>query len=100
MHYDNRAFGIDGKITVVPKQQGVEIGQRRGLSSNDIYKINKMYDCLGAGKLYTLFESLKNHFLLSSFRFNTHVVAGYKGFKKEMCNGSHMSTVNRRKNKL
>jgi hypothetical protein len=93
MHYDNQTFGINGAITIVPKQQGVEIGQRQGLSPNDIYKINKMYDCLGAGNLYILFESLKDHFLLSSFRFNTHVVAGYNESKKEMCNGSHMSAI-------
>ncbi|VDM47313.1 unnamed protein product [Toxocara canis] len=45
MHYDTTAFSKNGRPTILPKQQGVTIGQRRGLSPTDIYKINTMYGC-------------------------------------------------------
>lgn len=50
MHYSPTAFSKNGKPTIEPKKRGVEIGQRNGFSSNDLYKINKLYKCpqLGA----------------------------------------------------
>ncbi|KHN78596.1 Zinc metalloproteinase nas-15 [Toxocara canis] len=49
MHYDTTAFSKNGRPTILPKQQGVTIGQRRGLSPTDIYKINTMYGCSAGG---------------------------------------------------
>ncbi|XP_071522305.1 zinc metalloproteinase nas-15-like [Panulirus ornatus] len=44
MHYGSRAFASDVKEpTIVPKESGIEIGQRRGLSLNDKRKVNLMY---------------------------------------------------------
>lgn len=45
LHYPPISFSINGLPTIVPKQEGVEIGQRRGLSPKDIYKLNLMYKC-------------------------------------------------------
>ncbi|XP_055599406.1 zinc metalloproteinase nas-13-like [Uranotaenia lowii] len=45
MHYSATAFSIDGNKTIVPKQKGVEIGQRKGLSPSDVAKLRRMYKC-------------------------------------------------------
>jgi len=45
MHYDNTSFSKNGLPTILPKQQGVEIGQRRMFSPIDVFKINTMYGC-------------------------------------------------------
>lgn len=45
LHYPAVSFSKNGLPTIVPKQEGVEIGQRRGLSAKDIYKLNLMYKC-------------------------------------------------------
>ena len=45
MHYDTYAFSKNGLPTIVPTKPGVTIGQRRGFSSIDVYKINKLYEC-------------------------------------------------------
>lgn len=37
----------NGQPTIVPKQSGAAIGQRKGLSSNDRLKINRLYQCDG-----------------------------------------------------
>lgn len=42
MHYGKTAFTKNGEDTIVPKTRA-EIGQRRGMSSNDAAKINNMY---------------------------------------------------------
>ena len=48
MHYPRWAFTADeGYDTIVPLKPGVEIGQRRGFSDIDIWKINKLYSCPG-----------------------------------------------------
>ncbi|XP_034727260.1 high choriolytic enzyme 1-like isoform X1 [Etheostoma cragini] len=46
MHYDKTAFSINGRATMVPvPNANVQIGQRQGLSSWDITRINKLYGC-------------------------------------------------------
>ncbi|XP_055598808.1 seminal metalloprotease 1-like [Uranotaenia lowii] len=45
MHYSATAFSIDGNKTIVPKEEGAEIGQRSRLSPSDIAKLKKMYQC-------------------------------------------------------
>ncbi|EFO21417.1 NAS-15 protein [Loa loa] len=47
-HYSAVAFSKNGKPTIIPKSisKVSRIGQRRGLSSIDIWKINKLYDCV------------------------------------------------------
>uniref|UniRef100_A0A8R1DEI7 Metalloendopeptidase n=1 Tax=Caenorhabditis japonica TaxID=281687 RepID=A0A8R1DEI7_CAEJA len=45
MHYAPTAFSKNGKPTIEPIENNVEIGQRNGFSENDIYKINMLYNC-------------------------------------------------------
>jgi hypothetical protein len=42
MHYPKDAFTADGQDTIVPKQQGVQIGQRVKLSAGDIASVQKL----------------------------------------------------------
>lgn len=44
MHYPSWAFSRNGEDTIVPRQEGVEIGQRDGLSPGDLAAIATMYD--------------------------------------------------------
>lgn len=43
MHYPADAFSKNGKTTIIPLMDGVEIGQRNHLSEKDIAAINAMY---------------------------------------------------------
>ena len=43
MHYRGNAFSINGLPTITPRQRGVNIGQRRGLSVTDWNHIRKAY---------------------------------------------------------
>jgi astacin len=43
MHYGSTAFSKNGQPTIVPKQSGVSIGQRNGLSAGDIAAVKFMY---------------------------------------------------------
>ncbi|XP_035784368.1 zinc metalloproteinase nas-4-like [Anopheles albimanus] len=43
MHYPRTAFTANGQETIIPKQPGVAIGQRVGLSYKDIKRLNKLY---------------------------------------------------------
>lgn len=43
MHYGNDSFSSNGKPTMLPKQSGVTIGQRVGLSSQDAAEIRTVY---------------------------------------------------------
>ncbi|KAM3861451.1 low choriolytic enzyme-like [Diretmus argenteus] len=46
MHYGRRAFGKLGKETIIPiPDPSTPIGQRKGMSDNDILKINRLYQC-------------------------------------------------------
>ncbi|XP_025999409.1 high choriolytic enzyme 1-like isoform X6 [Astatotilapia calliptera] len=45
MHYGRDFFSTNGNPTVLPKQSGVEIGQRKHLSQLDIERLNKLYSC-------------------------------------------------------
>jgi hypothetical protein len=42
MHYPRDAFSATGADTIIPKQPGVEIGQRKELSSGDIASVKKL----------------------------------------------------------
>uniref|UniRef100_A0A0R3S6K4 Metalloendopeptidase n=1 Tax=Elaeophora elaphi TaxID=1147741 RepID=A0A0R3S6K4_9BILA len=46
-HYSPMAFSKNGKPTIIPKHidEVMRLGQRRGLSTIDIWKINKLYNC-------------------------------------------------------
>ena len=59
MHYSAYAFAIDRtKMTIEPKQSGVTIGQRHGLSATDIKEIQILYGCIardGSGSTVTGF---------------------------------------------
>jgi hypothetical protein len=44
MHYQAGAFSKNGQPTIVPRQSGVSIGQRNGLSYGDRQTIAKLYD--------------------------------------------------------
>ncbi len=43
MHYGRKAFSTNGRDTITPKQSGVTIGQRSGLSAGDIATVRWMY---------------------------------------------------------
>lgn len=43
MHYPRKAFSRNGQDTIVPRQAGVTIGQRTGLSGGDIATVRWMY---------------------------------------------------------
>ncbi|XP_027214325.2 zinc metalloproteinase nas-4 isoform X2 [Penaeus vannamei] len=45
MHYGPYAFAKEGKPTIIPRETGVEMGQRRGFSKRDIEKLQKLYNC-------------------------------------------------------
>ncbi|XP_078271736.1 LOW QUALITY PROTEIN: astacin-like metalloendopeptidase [Rhinoraja longicauda] len=52
MHYGKTAFAKKGTITMVPKPDPtVVLGQYLGLSTIDVYKINKLYDCVTCGNM-------------------------------------------------
>jgi hypothetical protein len=58
MHYGRKAFSVNGQDTMVPKKQGVTIGQRRGFSQIDIKRVNQLYNCQGS-KCKQLITSLE-----------------------------------------
>jgi hypothetical protein len=43
MHYGTHAFSKNNQATITPKQSGVTIGQRSGLSAGDIAAVHHMY---------------------------------------------------------
>jgi len=43
MHYPATAFSVNGLPTIRPRQTGVAIGQRNGLSAGDIAAVKKLY---------------------------------------------------------
>ncbi|XP_068449913.1 hatching enzyme 1.2-like [Clinocottus analis] len=45
MHYGPKAFSNNSLDTIVPLDSSAQIGQRDGMSENDILKINKLYVC-------------------------------------------------------
>ncbi|KAG1667121.1 Zinc metalloproteinase nas-7 [Nymphon striatum] len=48
MHYNAYAFTkYRGRATIVPKQKGATLGNRRQLSTIDLAKLNKLYQCSG-----------------------------------------------------
>jgi len=49
MHYDSKAFSRNGRPTILPKKQGVSLGNREYLSDIDIQQMNLLYKCSGGG---------------------------------------------------
>ncbi|XP_037635924.1 zinc metalloproteinase nas-31-like [Sebastes umbrosus] len=45
MHYTPKDFSKNGGDTIIPIDPSAQIGQREGMTENDILKINKLYDC-------------------------------------------------------
>lgn len=45
MHYGRTAFTKNGKPTILVKKSGAVIGQRRGVSGQDVLEIRKLYRC-------------------------------------------------------
>ncbi|XP_055710556.1 zinc metalloproteinase nas-4-like [Phlebotomus papatasi] len=45
MHYGPTAFSMNGEDTIVPTEEGAVIGQRLAMSTMDIQRLNRMYDC-------------------------------------------------------
>lgn len=50
MHYAEDAFTKNGNKTIVPKKEGVIIGQREGFSLGDVEKIRRAYNCTGKSR--------------------------------------------------
>jgi hypothetical protein len=46
MHYEANAFTVNGLRTIIPKQNGVTIGQRVGMSDIDILEVQRYYGCV------------------------------------------------------
>ncbi|XP_069751403.1 astacin-like metalloendopeptidase isoform X4 [Narcine bancroftii] len=54
MHYGRSAFARRGTYSMLPKPDpNVQMGQYRGLSSTDVYKVNKLYNCDTCGFMLT-----------------------------------------------
>ncbi|KAM3599073.1 uncharacterized protein V6R79_026366 [Siganus canaliculatus] len=45
MHYRATAFSKNGQETITPLTLSVQLGQRIGMTENDIFKVNKLYNC-------------------------------------------------------
>lgn len=45
MHYGSRDFSKNGRETITPIISTAAIGQRVGMTENDILKVNKLYSC-------------------------------------------------------
>lgn len=59
MHYPSWAFSKNGEDTIVPLQDGIEIGQRTHLSEGDLAAIAEMYDYADA---YSDYQSSPNYY--------------------------------------
>ncbi|XP_062380296.1 hatching enzyme 1.2-like [Sardina pilchardus] len=59
MHYGSKAFSTNGRETITPiPNPNAQIGQRRGMSTIDIQRINKLYGCCEYDLMYNM-EYLK-----------------------------------------
>jgi len=45
MHYGAKAFSKNGKNTILVKKSGARIGQRNGVSAQDVKEVRKLYKC-------------------------------------------------------
>lgn len=49
MHYETRAFSINGNATIIALRPNTKIGQRYKLSATDIQEIRTFYNCSSIG---------------------------------------------------
>ncbi|XP_060695153.1 astacin-like metalloendopeptidase [Hemiscyllium ocellatum] len=63
MQYGRTAFSKNGQPTMLPiPDSDIELGQMRGLSTMDVYKVNKLYKC-STCKTYTYLKVCGNSFV-------------------------------------
>lgn len=56
MHYNKNAFSKNGKPTIqLIGNKNKELGQRQGMSVEDIVQLNRLYHCEGSYKNITVF---------------------------------------------
>ncbi|XP_045131019.1 zinc metalloproteinase nas-4-like isoform X1 [Portunus trituberculatus] len=53
MHYGPYAFAKERSPTIIPRESGAEMGQRRGFSVRDTEKLQKLYNCANTSTFYT-----------------------------------------------
>ena len=56
MHYDSKAFGVNGAVTITRIDGSENLGNNNGLSRLDVRQAKKLYKC-GGEKLFSAARS-------------------------------------------